>query len=137
MKLLPTCILLAMATLPGITRAETPQQILQAHTAEAARQTPGFTPSAQRGKEFFTKKFNVSEKMPACLTCHTDNPAQAGRHAITNKNIKPLAPSANADRFTDVAKVNKWFRRNCTEVVGRECNAAEKADYIQFLLEIR
>lgn len=31
----------------------------------------------------------------------------------------------------------KWFRRNCTEVVGRECSAAEKADFIVFSTEIR
>lgn len=136
MKFIATCILLATA-IPGITFAETPQQILQVHTAEAASQASGFAPSAQRGKDFFAKKFNVSEKMPSCSTCHTDNPAQAGRHAITSKNIKPLAPQANAERFSDVAKVNKWFRRNCTEVVGRECNAAEKADFIQFLIEVR
>lgn len=137
MKALPTYFLLAVAVMPGITLAETPQQILQAHTAEATRQTSGFAPSAQRGKEFFAKKFNVSEKMPACSTCHTDNPAQSGKHAITGKNIKPLAPQTNSERFTDATKVEKWFRRNCKEVVGRECNAAEKADFIQFLLEVR
>ena len=38
-------------------------------------------------------------------------------------------------RFTDPAKTEKWFRRNCTEVLGRECSAAEKADFIQFLAE--
>lgn len=137
MKLFSTCMLLAAAMLPGITLADTPQQILQAHTAEAARQSPGLAPSAQRGKEFFAKKFNVSAKMPACSTCHTDNPLQSGRHAITNKTIKPLAPQANSERFTDSTKVEKWFRRNCKEVVGRECSAAEKADFIQFLIEVR
>ena len=137
MKGFATYILLAVAVIPNITLAETPQQILQIHAIAAAKQSPGFTPSAQRGKEFFTKKFSVSEKMPACMTCHTDNPAQPGRHAITNKTIKPLAPGANSERFTDTAKVEKWFRRNCTEVVGRECNAAEKVDFIQFLLEVR
>lgn len=137
MKLFSTCFLLAAATLPGIALAETPQQMLQTQATEAARQTPGFAPSAQRGKEFFAKKFNVSEKMPACSTCHTDNPMQSGKHAITGKNIKPLAPQANSERFTDATKVEKWFRRNCKEVVGRECNAAEKADFIQFLMEVR
>ncbi|MDQ1363028.1 MAG: hypothetical protein QG652_888 [Pseudomonadota bacterium] len=136
MKFPAICILLA-AAIPGIALAETPQQILQSHVAEAARQTPGFSPSAQRGQEFFGKKFGASEKMPACSTCHTDNPAQAGRHIITKKNIKPLAPAANAERFTDVAKVEKWFRRNCKEVVDRECSAAEKADFIQYLIEVR
>ncbi len=97
------------------------------------QQTAGFQPSAQRGVEFYKRRFKVSAKMPTCASCHTDNPAQAGRHVVTDKPIKPLASTANAERFTDQAKVEKWFRRNCTEVVGRECNAAEKADFIAYL----
>jgi hypothetical protein len=89
--------------------------------------------SAQRGAEFYARSFGVSAKMPSCASCHTDNPAQAGRHVVTDKAIKPLAPAANAERFTDPAKVEKWFKRNCTEVVGRECTAAEKADFIAFV----
>jgi len=42
---------------------------------------------------------------------------------------------ATPSRFTDVAKTDKWFRRNCGDVVGRECTAAEKADVIAFLLQ--
>jgi mono/diheme cytochrome c family protein len=137
MKLMLTCLLLTAASVSTIALAETPQQILQTQASEAARQTPGFASSAQRGNTLFAHKFNVSAKMPSCSTCHTDNPAQPGRHAITGKSIKPLAPAANSERFTDIAKVEKWFRRNCTEVVGRECNAAEKADFIQFLTEVR
>lgn len=70
--------------------------------------------------------------MPACSACHSESPLQPGRHAVTGKAIKPLAPRAEAARFSDPAKVEKWFRRNCTEVVGRECSAAEKADFILF-----
>ncbi|MBZ0131275.1 MAG: DUF1924 domain-containing protein [Rhodocyclaceae bacterium] len=35
-------------------------------------------------------------------------------------------PRAEAARFTDAAKIEKWFRRNCSEVVGHECTAAER-----------
>ncbi len=115
-------------------QAAAPAEILAGYQAEAAKQTAGFQPSAQRGAEFYKRQFNVSAKMPACTSCHTDSPAQPGRHAVTDKAIKPLAPSANADRFSDSAKVEKWFRRNCTEVVGRECNAAEKADFVAYLM---
>lgn len=111
----------------------TPATLLAGYQAEAARQAAGFQPSAQRGAEFHARRFGVSAKLPSCATCHTDNPAQSGRHAVTDKPIKPLVPAANAERFTDAAKVEKWFRRNCTEVVGRECTAAEKADFIAFL----
>jgi hypothetical protein len=115
-------------------QAATPGELLDSYRVEAVRQSAGFTPSAARGGAFYAKAFNVSAKMPACTSCHTDSPAQAGRHAVTDKAIKPLAPSANADRFSDPAKVEKWFRRNCTEVVGRECIAAEKADFVAFLM---
>lgn len=114
--------------------AETPRQIGDAY---AAAEGGAFRASTARGADFFARKFNVSEKMPACTACHTDSPAQPGRHAITGKAIKPLAPAANAERLSDPAKVEKWFKRNCKEVVGRECNAGEKADFIAFLAEVR
>jgi hypothetical protein len=115
--------------------AATPQQMIDGYAAGAAKQSPGFQPSARRGAEFYARRFAVSNKMPACTACHTDSPAQPGQHAVTGKAIKPLAPRAEAARFTDPAKTEKWFRRNCTEVLGRECSAAEKADFIQFLAE--
>ena len=125
---------LALLATCGFAAAETPRQIADGY---AATQAAGFQPSAQRGGEFYSRKFGVSEKMPACAACHTEQPAHSGRHAITGKDIKPLAPVANADRFTDPAKVEKWFTRNCKEVVGRECSTAEKADFVAFLMEKR
>ena len=117
--------------------AESPRQLIDGYTAEAVREQPAFKPLAARGGEFYARRFGVSEKMVACAACHTDNPAQPGRHAVTGKDIKPLAPAANAERFSDPAKVEKWFKRNCKEVVGRECSASEKADFIAFLSERR
>jgi hypothetical protein len=130
-------IALSLLAVCGLAAAETPRQLIDTYSAEAAAHAAGFRPSAQRGSTFFAKKFGVSEKMPSCVACHTENPAQGGRHAVTGKDIKPLAPVANAERFTDPAKAEKWFRRNCKEVVGRECSAAEKADFVQFLAEAR
>ena len=63
-------------------------------------------------------------------------PAAEGQHASTGKHIAPLAPAANPQRFTDAAKTEKWFRRNCKEVVGRECTAGEKADVLAWLLSV-
>jgi mono/diheme cytochrome c family protein len=128
-------ILFALCTVSA--QAATPADLLAGYRTEAAQQTPGFQPSAQRGAEFYKRSFNVSAKMPSCASCHTDNPAQAGRHVVTDKPIKPLSTTANTERFTDPAKAEKWFRRNCTEVVGRECSAAEKADFIAFLKDGR
>lgn len=118
-----------------VAAAATPRQLMEAYAAEALRLAPGFQPSGERGAALYARRFGMSEKMPACTTCHTEAPAQAGRHAVTGKAIKPLAPRAEAARFTDAAKTEKWFRRNCSEVIGRECTAAEKADFILFLTE--
>ena len=70
----------------------------------------------------------------SCATCHTNQPVATGRHAITGKTIAPLSPVANPERFRDAAKVEKWFKRNCTDTLGRLCTSAEKADLISFLL---
>jgi len=117
------------------TAAETPQQVMGAYSAEAARRTPGFTPNAGLGEAFLVRKFAVSATMPNCAACHTDSPRQPGRHVVTGKDIKPLSPSANTERFADVAKVEKWFQRDCKKVIGRECSAGEKADFIAFVSE--
>ena len=37
----------------------------------------------------------------------------------------------------DRCRVEKWFRRNCNDVVGRECTAAEKADVLAWLLTLK
>lgn len=117
----------------GIAHAETPPSLSAGYTSEAARAMPGFTPSAERGQGFFMRKWGVSQTMPSCATCHTEQPMAEGKHVVTSKRIAPLSPVANPERFANWAKVEKWFRRNCQEVVGRECSAGEKADFIQFV----
>ena len=132
-KLLALCLLL----ISTLSQAETPARILQQYASDAAAQQTGFTPSAKRGEAFFRQRFNLNDKMPACTACHTDSPLNPGKHAVTGKDIKPLAPQAHAERLTDPAKVEKWFGRNCKEVVGRLCTPAEKADFVAFLSEVR
>lgn len=134
MKALPAlCLLLSSIAC----HAETPQQIRQAYTAEASAQQAGFTPSAKRGEAFFHQRFAISDKMPACTSCHTDSPLNAGQHAVTGKSVRALAVSANPERFTDTAKVEKWFGRNCKEVIGRACTPGEKADFVAYMSEAR
>jgi cytochrome c peroxidase len=118
-------------------QAETPQQIRQTYATEAAAQQAGFTPSAKRGETLFRQRFALNDKMPACTSCHTDSPLNAGQHAVTGKSVKALAVAANAERFADPAKVEKWFSRNCKEVVGRACTPAEKADFVAYMSEGR
>ena len=134
MKALPAFGLL-LASLAG--HAETPQQIGQTYTAEAATRQPGFTPSAKRGETLFRQRFAHNDRMPACTSCHTDSPLNAGQHAVTGKATRPLAVAANGERFADPAKVEKWFGRNCKEVVGRACTPGEKADFVAYMSEVR
>jgi hypothetical protein len=129
------CLALMLAAGTSSVWAETPSSLISAYATEAARTVPGFTPSAQRGQAFFTREWGVSRKMPNCTVCHSKNLKTTGRHVVTDKPIDPLSPAANPERFTSSRKVEKWFRRNCTEVVGRECTAAEKADFIQFVTQ--
>lgn len=117
--------------------AETPQQIRAAYALEAAAAQPAFTPAGQRGERLFQQQFAVTAKMPACASCHTPNPLLVGEHVVTGKPIRPLAIAANGERFTDPAKVEKWFGRNCKEVIGRPCSPAEKADFVAYMSEVR
>lgn len=110
-----------------------PSEIAAAYAQQAASVQPGFNASADRGRAFFLKKWSVTDKMPNCAACHTERPTASGLHVITSKPIKPLSPTANPERFSSPAKVEKWFRRNCNDVLGRECTPGEKADFVQYL----
>lgn len=113
----------------------TPTQLLHEYQMQAHRENSAYTSSAGLGAHFYAQAFRRSDVMPSCSSCHTENPRNAGQHAITGKAIKPLSPHANPERFTDPAKVEKWFGRNCKEVVGRPCTSAEKADFMTYLLQ--
>jgi hypothetical protein len=124
-------ILLISASPP--TLADTPAQILAAIKADAAK-TAGFQDfSAVRGEKFFQEKHGNEL---SCTSCHTTNPAAKGKHAKTDKPIDPLAPSANGERFTEMKKVQKWFKRNCNDVLERLCTAQEQGDVLSYLLTI-
>ena len=114
--------------------AETPNEILASIQQEAAS-TPGFQGfSAARGENFFKNRHGNDW---SCSSCHTDNPAATGKHAKTGKIIQALAPSANAERFTNPKKVDKWFKRNCNDVLDRACSAQEKGDVLSYLLTLK
>jgi hypothetical protein len=124
---------LGLATLPAL--AVTPAEIQQGFAAAARQSAPGFPGfSAQRGEQFFKARHGNDW---SCASCHTSNPLAQGRHAKTGKAIAPLAPGANAERFTDAASVEKWFRRNCNDVAGRPCSAQEKGDVLQYLMSVK
>lgn len=119
----------ALLTLSFAAQAETASDFLGRFEREAGR---AGVPT--RGESFFQ---TVGQDSWSCATCHTRNPAAAGKHASTHKPIEPLAPAANPARFTRADRVDKWFRRNCKDVLGRECNAGEKADVLAWLVQIK
>ena len=90
--------------------------------------------SASQGEKFFKARHGNEW---SCASCHTENPAVLGKHAKTSKDIQPLAPSANAERFTDEAKVAKWFKRNCRDVLDRVCTPQEKGDVLAYLMTVK
>lgn len=89
--------------------------------------------SADRGRALHTQNVTGGKPdTPSCTTCHGKDTRAAGR-TLAGKAIDPVAVTAAPARYTDPAKVEKWFKRNCTEVLGRECNAREKGDWLTFM----
>jgi hypothetical protein len=126
--------LMASAVISVAVYAATPAEIQQDLAAAARNSGSGFSGfSAQRGEQFF-KSRHANDW--SCASCHTQTPVQQGRHAETGKAIAPLAPGANLRRFTDPAKVEKWFKRNCSDVLHRPCTPQEKGDVLQYLLSL-
>ncbi|HCI52260.1 MAG TPA: hypothetical protein DE312_02835 [Gallionella sp.] len=110
-------------------------------TAEqAAKQYSLFaksTLSADDGKEFYTRKQMVKGKDLACSTCHTDNPANKGKHNESGKEIQPMAPSANPKRFSDLNESAKGFTKHCKQVYGKDCSAKDKGNFIAYVLTFK
>ena len=120
-------VILAFAT-SGVVGAATPLELLKTYEAQSGKASP------VRGEQFFNSKHG---KEWSCASCHENPPNHDTKHIVTGKVIKPLAPVANPTRFTDDAKVEKWFKRNCNDVLGRECTAQEKADVLSWLMTVK
>lgn len=114
--------------------AAQPADFIAEFKQQAQVEDPGFAGfDAARGESVFKTRHGDW----SCSTCHTEDPRKSGKHAVTEKPIDPLAPSANAERFTDARKVAKWFRRNCKDVIKRECTATEKGDVLTYLISLK
>lgn len=111
-----------------------------AKSAKAAN--PAFMSfSADRGKTLHMQNFAGGKPdTPACTSCHGKDPHVAGKNRV-GKKIEPMALStalatslaSSPSRYSDPVKVEKWFKRNCNEVLGRECSAQEKGDWLSFM----
>lgn len=114
-----------------------PAQIaVQDHYSKLVRAAdPAFTAfSAKRGEAFFMGQHTGGKPdTPSCTTCHTTDLKKPGK-SRAGKEIAPMAVSVNPKRVSDLKEVEKWFKRNCGDVLGRECTPTEKGDVIAFLL---
>ncbi len=122
-------ISLALLTaLPAAANSSPSADLLAGYRAEAGKPF-----SAAQGEQLFRARHGEM----SCTSCHTDNAKAAGKHASTGKAIEALAPVANPARLSDPAKVEKWFKRNCNDVLKRACTVQEKGDFVTYLLSIK
>ena len=126
--MIKTVLVILAFTTTGVVGAATPPELLKTYEAQSGKASP------VRGEQFFNSKHG---KEWSCTSCHENPPNHDTKHIVTGKVIKPLAPVANPTRFTDDAKVEKWFKRNCNDVLGRECTAQEKADVLSWLMMVK
>lgn len=91
--------------------------------------------SAEAGYRLWRRSFPGKQPYVerSCTSCHGTELMRSGQHVRTKKTIDAMAPSANADRLTDIKKVRKWLKRNCKWTVGRECSVQEKGDLLAYL----
>ncbi len=144
----------------GLGSATEPEDFLAAYAEQAKQADGGFKGfSAERGRAFYFGKHKIDGAAElSCASCHHADPrkgtiAHQGQfpcrachitlHGPSDKRsaplreIPPLAPSANPDRFTREGNVEAWFGWNCKLLLKRECTAVEKGDLITWLLTIK
>jgi mono/diheme cytochrome c family protein len=131
-------LLFAFASMSAQADVASAEKLADKYATIAKHITPSSTGlSASDGKAFFNREITVKGQQVACASCHTANPADTGKHIVTGKPIRPLAPSANPKRFSDTEKVEKEFTDHCNDVIGRDCSAQEKGNFITYLLSIK
>jgi hypothetical protein len=128
-------IIVLACTLVPASAGESPQSLLDFYANAAKASDRGFSGfSAERGEHLFRTKFSTGKPdTPSCTTCHTADATKTGQ-TRAGKDIEPMAASTNPNRYSDQAKTEKWFGRNCNNVLGRDCTATEKGDFITFML---
>jgi hypothetical protein len=128
-------IIVLACALVAAAAGESPKSLLDFYASEAKASDPGFSAfSAERGEHLFRTNFSTGKPdTPSCTTCHTTDARKAGQ-TRAGKDIEPMAASANPNRYSDQAKTEKWFGRNCNNVLGRDCTPLEKGDFITFML---
>jgi hypothetical protein len=113
--------------LPMVAYPAAVETLLDKYRQQGAKQF-----SASKGKARWTQ-VNTDNNHRSCSDCHGSDLSLVGKHAKTGKRIEPMALSVNPERLTDMAKIEKWFKRNCKWTLGRACTPQEKGDFLIFL----
>ena len=128
-------ILLSACSMSAYADIDTAKKLADKYATIAKHIDPQFKGlSEEEGKAFYTRELTIKGKQVACASCHTSNPADTGKHLVTGKPIRPLSPVANEKRFSSLDKVEKNFTKHCHDIIGRDCTAKEKGDFIAYLL---
>lgn len=152
-------VLLICALVSEFAMATEPADFLAAYADQAKQADPAFTGfSAERGREFYFRTHRIDDRSElSCASCHHADPRKGsiahkdqipcrachitlhtgsqGRSAV-KREISPIAPSAQPDRFTNEWKVEAWFGWNCKLLLQRECTPTEKGDFITWLMTV-
>ena len=139
--------------------ATEPEDFLAAYAEMAKHADPDFKGfSAERGRDFYFRKHELDDGSElSCSTCHHADPRKKtvahidqipcrachvtlhkgaeGRSAV-KREIAPLAPLVNPNRFTNEWQVEFWFDWNCELLLKRDCTPQEKGDFITWLMTI-
>jgi hypothetical protein len=130
--------LIGFGALTANADVETAQKLADKYAVIAKNINPAATGlSSDDGKAFFNRELTIKGKPVACASCHTTNPADNGKHVVTGKPIRPLAPSVNEKRFASIDKVEKNFTKHCNDIIGRDCTAQEKGNFIAYLITVK
>lgn len=125
-----TALLISLSSVVTQANSETVDNLLQDYATQGVISTDEI-----QGEQLWQKTFKHDGEFPdrSCTSCHTKDLTADGKHVKTGKVILPMAPSSNAERFTDSKKVEKWFKRNCLWTMDRECTAQEKANFLVYI----
>lgn len=128
-KLFAILMVSGLLAAPQVFATPASDALLAKYRSEGAGQ-----PDAAKGEKDWSRVEVVDGEKMSCTTCHGNDFRKPGKHHVTGKVIEPMSMKVNAERYTDVKKIEKWFKRNCKDTWNRECTAQEKADFLTFML---
>lgn len=120
----------------NISYASVVNDYLKSLKDEVLKKEPNFKGfDYKRGEKIFTSKhIGKRGKEISCASCHTNNLNNSGENFFTGKEIEPLSPKANPERFTKLKNIKKWLRRNFNDVYNRKGTAKEKGDVVTYII---